>query len=298
MDKIADRALAAQAYDELDELYDEWCAGVVEDVPFYVGLADALAREVGRPLRIVELGAGSGRVTLPLAQSGHSITAIDVAERQLARLAARARVLGIEERLTVLAADMRELAELVAPGSCDLVVAPFRALLHVTRDRIELFSAVRRALTPRGVFAFDVFHPGAEAAAAMDGEWLRRRRSRTASGRWTFHERASTHELPPVDEPSDAAPQTVISLEVRCTYEPQRTRLRQRRTDRPVAEPAPGAPQERLARMELVAVPAHAWLAALEGAGFVIDGAYGWFDGRALAACDDDSAWVARAPGD
>src|SRR5262249_12610471 len=54
-----------------------------EDVAFHVELARRLA-----PRRVLELGAGSGRVTIPLAElgarAGFTVTALDVSETMLA----------------------------------------------------------------------------------------------------------------------------------------------------------------------------------------------------------------------
>src|SRR4029077_20772360 len=55
-----------------------------EDVSFYVELVRRLA-----PLRLLELGAGSGRVTLPLAElaarAGFTVTALDSSDTMLAQ---------------------------------------------------------------------------------------------------------------------------------------------------------------------------------------------------------------------
>src|SRR6187455_2476487 len=56
------------------------------DVTFYRELA---GKRLGGPGRILELGAGSGRVTIPLARDGHSIVAFDQSSAMLDRLRAR-----------------------------------------------------------------------------------------------------------------------------------------------------------------------------------------------------------------
>ena len=45
------------------------------DVTFYRELA---SKRLAGPGRILELGAGSGRVTVPLARDGHEVVAIDL----------------------------------------------------------------------------------------------------------------------------------------------------------------------------------------------------------------------------
>ena len=59
-------ALDAYADDDLAALYDLVYDGETDDVPLY----DQFARRADGP--ILELCAGSGRVTIPLAQAGHT----------------------------------------------------------------------------------------------------------------------------------------------------------------------------------------------------------------------------------
>ncbi|MEO6866765.1 MAG: class I SAM-dependent methyltransferase [Gaiellales bacterium] len=278
-----------EAYEELDELYDVWCAEVVEDLPFYLSLASALAREMGREtLDIVELGAGSGRVTVPLAAAGHRVTAIDASPAQLDRLRERASADAdaAVSPIGTIHADMRTLDTLLPAASADLVLIPFRGMLHVTPDRAALLAAIHALLRPGGVVAFDVFHPTGEQVGATHGQWLDRRDAATTRGRWRFQERASYR-------PELAAEPGGLKLEVdvRCRWSARR---RPTREVSPLPDPAPGAATERATLLELQLVPAERWASALSDAGFVIDGSYGWFDGRPLAADDDDSIWVAR----
>lgn len=277
-----------EAYEELDELYDVWCAEVVEDIPFYVSLAGALARELGREsLDIVELGGGSGRITLPLLLAGHRVTAIDASQAQLERLAERAHAGGVDSRTRTVHGDMRDLADLVPGASADLVIAPFRALLHVTPDRDQVFDAARDRLRPGGVLAFDVFHPSAEQVGATHGRWLHRRVEETRSGRWSFQERAS-YRPEAAAEPGGMA----LDVDVRCRWKPLRRAARVDSLALP--DPDLAAARERATRLELQLVPLGRWHDSIERAGFVIDGAYGWFDGRPLVDDDEDSIWVAR----
>ncbi len=269
----SDTLEGGEAYEQLGKLYDVWCAEVVEDVSFYVGLADALAAELGRDsVDVIELGAGSGRISVPLACSGHRVVAIDASASQLARLHARASRTGVDDgSIETMRGDMLQLDTLVPAASVDLVLIPFRGALHVTPDRDRLFAGIRHALRPHGALAFDVFHPSAEQIELTHGRWHHRRDERTASGTLSFRERA--RYLPELaDEPGGLK----LEVDVRCERD--------------------GA-VEREALLELQLVPADRWAASLQRAGFVVDGAYGWFDARPLEDEDDDSIWVARLDG-
>src|SRR5690606_17966234 len=64
------------------------------DVAFYRELA---VRRLGERGRILELGAGSGRVTIPLARAGYEVVAVDASKPMLARL--RERVARLPTRI-------------------------------------------------------------------------------------------------------------------------------------------------------------------------------------------------------
>jgi SAM-dependent methyltransferase len=132
------------------------------------------ARECGGP--VLELGAGTGRITLMLAQDGVAVHALDCDAGMLTALRrkAAAEPNEVRARIEIVDADMRtfELGERFA-----LVIAPFRALLHnlTEEDHLACFRRVRSHLRPHGRFAFNVFHPSLEFmsqhAGSLAGVW-------------------------------------------------------------------------------------------------------------------------------
>jgi SAM-dependent methyltransferase len=137
------------SYDAFVPIYDEWAAHMTEDVPFYV----QLAQECDGPL--VELGAGNGRVAIPVAQeTGRPVIGIDSSPAMLAVARERAHAAGVE--LDLREGDMKEL-ELEEPAG--LVYCPFRALLHLPtwRDKRRAFDRIAVALAPGGRFAWNSF---------------------------------------------------------------------------------------------------------------------------------------------
>ena len=139
-------------------LYDFEYAERVDDIRWYRELAG------GERLRIAELGAGTGRMTCPLAADGHTLEAIDLMPQMLSRLCARAEGEDWAERITVYEADMRALP--LDDVSVDLVISPFNALMHLYtwQDLRACFEEAFRVLVPGGRFAFDIQLP--------DIEWL------------------------------------------------------------------------------------------------------------------------------
>jgi SAM-dependent methyltransferase len=153
------------------ELYDAVTPAAFQgDVDWYRRKAQAC----GGP--VLELGAGTGRITLAIAEAGIPIHALDADEAMLGAL--RSKLAGCpqeaRDRVVVVEGDMRtfDLAERFA-----LVIAPFRAFLHNTTeaDRLACLDRVRRHLRPGGHFAFNVFHPSleymAQHAGPLAGVW-------------------------------------------------------------------------------------------------------------------------------
>jgi SAM-dependent methyltransferase len=142
-------------------LYDFEYSDRVDDIRHY----RALARELGDHVELVELGAGTGRISIPLARDGHAVTAIDACEPMLARLRDTVERLALAGGVTPMLGDMRELA--LPDAAFDLVIAPFNALMHLYTwaDLLACFREAHRILRPGGTFAFDVQMP--------DLEWLR-----------------------------------------------------------------------------------------------------------------------------
>jgi SAM-dependent methyltransferase len=142
--------------------YEEWAAGMTEDVPFYV----RLAREAKGP--IVELAIGSGRVAIPVArETGRRVIGIDSSPAMLEQARVRAAEAGVE--LDLREGDIREF-ELEEPAS--LVYCPFRSLLHVPTwaDRRRTFERVAASLLPGGRFAWNAFAFDHNIAARLDGK--------------------------------------------------------------------------------------------------------------------------------
>jgi ubiquinone/menaquinone biosynthesis C-methylase UbiE len=153
------------------EVYDAVTAVSIQgDVDWYRSQAQAC----GGP--VLELGAGTGRVTLAIATAGIPIHALDASEAMLGALRRKLAThpQEVQDRVVTVQGDMRtfDLDQRFA-----LVIAPFRAFLHniTEEDRLARLDRVRRHLLPGGHFAFNVFHPSlgymAQHAGPLAGVW-------------------------------------------------------------------------------------------------------------------------------
>lgn len=116
-----------------------------ERLPF--GAAELLSAVAGAS-EVLDLGCGSGRLTVALAQAGAGVTGIDTSREQLEQARRRANEAGAELRLVE--ADMDE-ALPFEDGSFDAVTS--RLALMVAADPVATLREVRRTLVPDGRIA-------------------------------------------------------------------------------------------------------------------------------------------------
>ena len=150
-------------------LYDEQNAGTW-DTDFYAELIGDV------PLRVLDLGCGTGAFAVRLAAAGHAVTGVDPAPGMLA--AARSRPGADTVHWVDGAAD-------AAPaGPYDVVVMTghaFQCLLS-ERDIRGTLDAVRARLAPGGRFLFESRNPAARAWLGWDSGDEGPERSETVSG--------------------------------------------------------------------------------------------------------------------
>ena len=121
---------------------------------------------------VLELGAGTGRLTIPIVEAGVRVSALDLDAGMLDRLRQKAATLApdVRERLSVHQGDMRSFT---LSESFALVIIPFRAFLHnLTRDdQLASLRCAHAHLRPGGELALNVFHPSLEYMAANAGAY-------------------------------------------------------------------------------------------------------------------------------
>jgi len=145
------RGYGAQA-----RVYDHEYRDATADVAFFLArLAEARLRGP-----VLELGCGTGRVAIPLAEAGYRVTGIDLSEAMLDAGRARRRRLPAEVavRLRFARKDMRDFA---FPRRFGAVLSPFSALAMLTSpaDRAACLARCRAALEPGGLLFVDLFAP-------------------------------------------------------------------------------------------------------------------------------------------
>jgi SAM-dependent methyltransferase len=153
------------------EWHDLECGSYRADLPLWRDLA---SRAGGR---ILDIGAGTGRVTIDLASCGHEVTALDISPVLLAELARRAGSRGLAVSTAV--ADARDF-ELYASFALCLVPMQTIQLLGGARGRGAFLAGARRHLRPGGLLAaaianaregYDPSAPPPDPDVAEGGGW-------------------------------------------------------------------------------------------------------------------------------
>ncbi len=155
-----------EVYQHPDDYDLELAARDVGDTPFWRAL---LRRE--RPVTVLELGCGTGRLTIPLARDGarqgFHLVGMDPERSMLARAKQRLsrEPAPVRAAASLLHGDARALQ---MPHVFDTILFPYGAAHHLLalEDQITVWRNARRQLRGGGLFCVDVAAPDLRALAA------------------------------------------------------------------------------------------------------------------------------------
>ena len=144
--------------------YDRWSMGYDTYANATVALDDRLFPPLWQglsPRQVIEIGPGTGRHTVKLAQAGHDITAIDQSPGMLAK--ARDRLSGFA-KVCLIEGDFLSLVDLPS-AAFDMAITAL-VVEHIG-DLSAFFSKLRRHLKPRADFFLSEIHPSRAAVGSQ-----------------------------------------------------------------------------------------------------------------------------------
>ena len=149
--------------DLLAQYYDLLHGDFEEDLPMWAILAQTAAGP------ILEVGCGTGRLLLPLAQAGHTLTGLDLSPIALATAQAKLVAAGLAEQVTLVQADMRDFD--LPQKNFSLAFMPLNTFMHCqsVAEQLATLQAIHRHLQPDGQLIIDLFYPDPVMLAEVDG---------------------------------------------------------------------------------------------------------------------------------
>lgn len=123
-----------------------------QDVAFY----RSAARKFGDP--VLELGCGTGRITLAIAEAGYRVVGLDISEKMLERAVEKRAALRREarERVHLVQGDMTRFELREKFRSILIPFRPFQHLLEV-EEQMRCLECVKKHLAPSGRLILDFF---------------------------------------------------------------------------------------------------------------------------------------------
>lgn len=163
MTKTSAEETARLGYDGVAELYDLYIKADY-DVAFFV----AEAAKVRGP--VLELTAGTGRLSLPLAEAGVELTCVDASRGMLDVLARKLAERGLDAEVHHADACRLDVSHPELEARFELAIWPFQAFMEIVReqDQRAALAAAVACLAPGGRLVCTLHNP-ALRRAPVDG---------------------------------------------------------------------------------------------------------------------------------
>lgn len=145
--------LAVSDFDRFAKYYDDEHASYTDDLPMWEGFA----RHAGED-GVLELACGTGRLLVPLARAGATLTGIDVSPAMLDVAREKVSRASQDGRVTLVEADMRAFD---LGRQFGLVMVGLNSLMHLEtrQSQREAIETAARHVRVGGRFVIDIFNP-------------------------------------------------------------------------------------------------------------------------------------------
>ncbi|MBN1219186.1 MAG: class I SAM-dependent methyltransferase [Anaerolineae bacterium] len=180
--------------DLIARYYDVIHSNFEDDWPMW----EMLAQGIDGP--ILEVGCGTGRLLVLLAQAGHTIMGIDASRVALDAAQAKINATRLADYVTIHQTDMRNFD--LPHKDFVLALLTLNTFMHnhTINDQLATLQAIHRHLQPAGQLVIDLFYPDPTLLAEADGrlyfegELIDKSTGRTVQWYWR-HEIDLEHQL-------------------------------------------------------------------------------------------------------
>jgi ubiquinone/menaquinone biosynthesis C-methylase UbiE len=158
----ASDAQGAEIFDRFARYYDDDYRDYEADIDAILELASEQSGAV------VELGCGTGRIVLPLAQMGAPVTGIDLSPALLDVARKKLAAAGVSSA-RLIEGDLRH--SLLPAGAFAFAVCTSNTLMHLItpEDQQRVLEEAYRMLAPGGLLFVDLFNPDLERLFTVAG---------------------------------------------------------------------------------------------------------------------------------
>ncbi|MBK7723545.1 MAG: methyltransferase domain-containing protein [Austwickia sp.] len=139
---------------------------------------------LGRPLQVLDIGGGTGGLSVPLAERGHQVTVVDPSPDALAALDRRIAEAGVADRVLAIQGDATTVSQVCPQLRADVVCC--HGVLEVVDDPQGAVTSLANALAPQGLLSIVVAQRlAAVVARALAGRFAQARQALSSpDGRW------------------------------------------------------------------------------------------------------------------
>jgi len=154
-------------------LYDFFQTGVKNDINFYLDYFKNFKGE------ILEIGAGTGRITIPLLERKINVTALDIAPKMLDIL--KNKLHRKKLSANVICSDMRKFK---IKQKFDAIIVTYRTFQHMysVKDQKDALNNIKKHLKNKGILIFDVYNPKISFIEKGDWRWRMDKKSGLTAG--------------------------------------------------------------------------------------------------------------------
>ncbi|HLX41221.1 MAG TPA: class I SAM-dependent methyltransferase [Ktedonobacteraceae bacterium] len=155
-------------YDLIAPFYDIEHARFDDDLDMYQNYAGLSSGP------LLELACGSGRLLVPLAHDGYTLTGVDNSVQMLALAQARLQEEGLLSRVTLIQQDITSLQLLPLPQKYRLAFIALGSFGHITTRKAQqqTLQAIRAHLAVRGTLIIDISNADARYMEQMHNQML------------------------------------------------------------------------------------------------------------------------------